>query len=158
MTAIRLPHAATREAGVIHSFLFGALVALTLLQTLSAIGGGIAILLTNGLGMPLTMLANGPFDSFLWPGVILLAVVGGTQALAATLLVRRRESALLWTAVAGFGMMIWIFIETGIIAGLSWLQVIYFATGMLQLVLVLGLLGIVGWLPRTPLRPQTRAE
>lgn len=158
MTAIRLPHAATREAGVIHSFLFGALVALTLLQTLSAIGGGIAILLTNGLGMPLTMLANGPFDSFLWPGVILLAVVGGTQALAATLLVRRRESALLWTAVAGFGMMIWIFIETGIIAGLSWLQVIYFATGMLQLVLVLALLGIVGWLPRTPLRPQTRAE
>lgn len=158
MTAIQLPHAATREAGVIHSFLFGALVALTLLQTLSAIGGGIAILLTNGLGMPLTMLANGPFDSFLWPGVILLAVVGGTQALAATLLVRRRESALLWTAVAGFGMMIWIFIETGIIAGLSWLQVIYFATGMLQLVLVLGLLGIVGWLPRTPLRPQTRAE
>ena len=50
-------------------------------------------------------------------------------------------------------MIIWIFVETGIIAGISWLQVIYFATGTTQLILVLALLGVVGWLPRAPLQP-----
>ncbi|MES1169124.1 MAG: hypothetical protein ABUL47_00370, partial [Leifsonia sp.] len=50
-------------------------------------------------------------------------------------------------------MTIWIFVETGIIAGISWLQVLYFATGTIQLVLVLALLGVVRWLPREPLRP-----
>lgn len=104
--------------------------------------------------MPASMLANGPFDSFTWPGVILLAIVGGTQAIAGVLLLRRRESALAWSAVAGFGMVIWIFAETGIIAGISWLQVLYFATGALQLALVLALLGVVGRLPRAALRPD----
>lgn len=59
-----------------------------------------------------------------------------------------RRSSLPWAAVAGFGMVIWIFVETGIIAGISWLQVLYFATGVTQLVLVLALLGVVRWLPR----------
>jgi hypothetical protein len=80
-------------------------------------------------------------------------VVGGSQTLAAVLLLARRTSALLWSAVAGFVMMIWIFVETGIIRGLSWLQWVYFVTGAVQVILVLALLGIVGWLPRASLRP-----
>ncbi len=80
-------------------------------------------------------------------------MIGGTQSLAAVLLIRRRPSALLWAAVAGFGMIVWIFVETGLIRGLSWLQVLYFATGTLQLVLVLVLLGVVAWLPPTSLVP-----
>jgi hypothetical protein len=127
-----------------------ALVIVTVFNALSALAGGIAIL-TGWLAMPDSMLASGPFDSFVWPGVILLVVVGGTQTLASVLLLRRRESALVWSAVSGFGMTIWIFVETGIIAGISWLQVLYFATGTVQLVLVIALLGVVGWMPRVPL-------
>ncbi len=125
-------------------------MALTVFNALSAVGGGIAILATNGMGMPRSMLANGPFTSFAWPGIVLLVVIGGTQAVAVMTLLARAASALLWTAIAGFGMVVWIFVETGIIAGISWLQVIYFATGILQLALVLALLGIVRWLPREP--------
>lgn len=124
------------------------LIVITVFNALSALGGGIAILATNGLGMPLSMLANGPFTSFTVPGLILVVVVGGTQVLSSVLLLLRRDSSLAWTAVAGFGMIIWIFIETGIIAGQSWLQVLYFSTGVAQLVLVLALLGVVRWLPR----------
>jgi len=136
-----------------------ALVIVTVFNALSALAGGIAIL-TGWLVMPDSMLANGPFDSFVWPGVILLVVVGGTQTLASVLLLLRRESALVWSAVSGFGMTIWIFVETGIIAGISWLQGLYFATGTVQLVLVLALLGVVGWMPRAPLgrRRQTSAS
>ncbi|CAM5394200.1 hypothetical protein [Leifsonia shinshuensis] len=112
-------------------------------NALSAVGGGAAVLLTNGLGMPASMLKGGPFASFLWPGIILLVVVGGTQSLAVGLLLARRPSALAWTAVAGFGMIIWIFVETGIIRGLSWLQALYFTTGVIEVALVLVLLGVM---------------
>ncbi|WP_395639509.1 hypothetical protein [Pseudolysinimonas sp.] len=128
------------------------LVGVLAFTLISAVGGGVAMLATDGLGMPVAMLANGPFSGFVGPALILMFVVGGTHALAGVLLVLRRESALLWSAVAGFGVMIWIYVETGIIAGNSWLQVIYFATGVVELVLVLALLGIVRWLPRRPLR------
>lgn len=133
--------------------LFWALIAVTGFNALSALGGGIAMLVTDGMGMPASFLADGPFTSFLWPGIILLLVVGGSQLLALGLLVGRRESALLWSAVSGFGMLIWIFVETGMIRGMSWLQVIYFTTGAVQLILVVALLGAAAWLPRTPLAP-----
>ncbi len=128
------------------------LVIVTAFQALSAIGGGIGILATGGLGMPETMLASGPFDSFTGPGLILLVVVGGTQAVAAALVLARREGSLMWSAIAGFGMIIWIFTETGLIAGISWLQILYFATGTAQLALVFALLGLIRMLPREPLR------
>ena len=125
------------------------LLVVTAFNALSAVGGGIAVVATGGMGMPASMLAGGPFSSFALPGLILLVVVGGTQTAALVLLLARRASALLWTAVAGFGMVIWIFVETGIIAGISALQVIYFVTGILQLILVLALLGVTRLLPRS---------
>ncbi|WP_309688523.1 hypothetical protein [Microbacterium foliorum] len=84
-------------------------------------------------------------------------MVGGSQALAAGLLLARRESALLWSAIAGFGMIVWIFTETGMIRGMSWLQVLYFATGITQLVLVMAMLGVAGWFPRASLSQASRS-
>ena len=107
--------------------------------------------LTDGLGMPHSFLDNSPFASFFWPAFLLLVVIGGTQTLATMLLLGRRVSALLWTAVAGFSMIIWILVETIMIRGFSWLQGIYFTTGVVELILVLALLGIVPWLPRIKL-------
>ena len=129
-----------------------ALIVLCLFQAVSALGGGVGILVADGMGMPAHFLEGGPFTSFVWPGLILLVVVGGTQAVSAGLLLRRRESGLLWSAVAGFGMIIWIFVETVMIGGFSWLQALYFITGIAQLTLVLTLLGLVAWLPRAALR------
>lgn len=134
--------------------LFWLLVGVTVFNAVTAIVSGIALLATDGLGMPAEFLADSPFSSFTLPGLILIVVVGGTQALAAGLLIARRESALLWTAVAGFGMLIWIFTEIALILEWSWLQVVYVATGTAQLALVFALLGIASWLPRLPLRPS----
>lgn len=135
-----------------HWLAYWALVAVTVFQAASAVAGGIAMLVTGGMGMPAAWLASGPFVTFTIPGVILLLAVGGTQSIAAVLLILRRESALLSSAVAGFGMIIWIFVEVAMIVAVSWLQVIYFVTGVAQLVLVLALLGVVGWLPHESLR------
>ncbi|WP_157374971.1 hypothetical protein [Arthrobacter alpinus] len=92
-----------------------ALIVVVLFNAVSAVGGSIAMLFTNGLGMPTSSLTNSPFTSFFLPALILLVVVGGTQALAAGLLLGYRESSLLWTAFAGFAMIIWILKETVII-------------------------------------------
>ena len=140
------------RSGMIRQLAFWSLVALTGFNALSAIAGGIAVLVTNGLGMPTSFLASGPFTSFVWPGVLLAVVVGGSQVLAGGLLIARREASLLWAAVAGFVMLVWIFVETIMIGGGSFLQVLYFATGGAEIILVLALLGIVAWLPRQPLR------
>lgn len=136
---------------------FWSLVALAGVQAASAISGGVGLMATAGLGMPSSFLATGPFSNFIGPGVILLVVVGGTQVIAMGLLLARREAGLFWSAVAGFGMILWIYVETGMIRGTSWLQVLYLATGIAQLILVMALLGVAAWLPRAPL-PASRSS
>lgn len=131
-----------------------ALVIVAWFNALSALAGGIAMIFTDGLGMPRSFLDNSPFTSFLVPALILLVVIGGTQALATVLLLRRRPSSLLWAAVAGFAMIIWILTETVMIQAFGWLQLLYFATGAVELALVLAVLGIVSWLPRIELRQE----
>ncbi|TFC81731.1 hypothetical protein E3T23_05640 [Cryobacterium cheniae] len=127
------------------------LLGVAIFNALSAVSGGVLMLFTGGLGMPLSMLENSPFPSFVGPAIILLVVIGGTQALATVLMVRSRPTFLLWSAVAGFAIIIWIMIEAAIIRGFGVLQALYFSTGIAQLALVLALLGIVAWLPRVQL-------
>ena len=119
------------------------LVGVTAFSALSAVGGGVGMVTTDGLGMPRSFLADGPFDSYIGPGMILLLIVGGTQVLALVLLLRRAPTRLLAGAVAGFGMLIWIIVEVGLISEFSWPQMIYLGAGVLQLAAVYGALGIV---------------
>jgi hypothetical protein len=130
------------------------LIALSTFQALSAVGGGIGMVAADGLSMPKALLLDTPFSTYTLPGVILALVVGGTQALAVWLLLNRRASAMLWSAVAGFGMLIWVVSEIGFMHVLMWAQLIYLVTGLLQLVLVFALLGIVSWLPRVDPAPR----
>ena len=121
----------------LHVLAYWLLVTVTLFHALSAIGGGIGMVVADGLSMPKSLLADTPFTTFTIPGLILLLVVGGTQAWAAVLLITRRESALLWSTVAGFGMVIWVISEIYLIHPFTWIQAIYVVTGLLQLVMVL---------------------
>ena len=131
--------------------MYRVLVVLAIFSAVSAIGGGIGMVAADGLAMPKAMLTDTPFATFVIPGLILALLVGGTQMVATILLLARRESAMVWSAVAGFGMLIWIITEISFIHTLMWAQTIYLVSGLLQLVLVFALLGIVSWLPREPL-------
>jgi hypothetical protein len=125
------------------------LAALTLFGALSALAGAVLAVAANGAGVPLDYLANSAFTSYAVPGVILGVVVGGTQLSALSALLRKQRNALLLSAIAGFGMLIWIFVELAIIRQYSWLQSAYFALGAMELILVLALLGVV---PRVVIR------
>jgi hypothetical protein len=120
-----------------------ALIGLTVFGVLSAGVGTVLAIGQQGAGVPASYLAGTPFRSFLVPGLILGGIVGGTQLAAAITLVQRRRSALLWSAIAAFGMLLWIFVELAMIQHYSWLQTIYFMFGIIELVLVLALLGLV---------------
>ena len=117
----------------------------------SAIAGFLFLGPGGAVGWPLEFLEGTSFDSYLWPGLILLLVVGGSQLLAFVLLAMRRASAPLWTAVAGFAMVIWIIAEQLLfrvpdVSGewilLPVLQIVYSAIGLAELGCMLGLLGI----------------
>jgi len=149
MTSIRVGYAAP-------AWQRRTLLSVTWFNLVTALAGAAGLIsgAMPALGLPLSLLEGSGFADYFWPGVILAVVVGGTQALP--LLAYRMRYAAAWGlfAVAGFGMMIWIFIETGIIGGQSALQILYFATGTTQLALVLLILG--AW-PR-PLARREPAE
>jgi hypothetical protein len=119
------------------------LTVLVVFGALSAFVGSVLAVGFNGAGVPLNHLVNSPFTSYVVPGLVLGLVVGGTQLAAAVALLARRGAALLMSAVAGFGMLIWIFVELAVIKQYSWLQTAYFTLGVLELILVLALLGII---------------
>jgi hypothetical protein len=120
----------------------GTLGGLTVFGALSALGGAVLAIAANGAGVPLEYLAHTPFSSYVVPGLFLGGVVGGTQLSAAVALFARRRRAPVISAIAGFGMLIWIFVELAVIGHYSWLQAVYFGLGGLELILVFALLGI----------------
>lgn len=107
---------------------------------LTSAAGGIALMSGSngslGITPPPGLLAGSPFDSYVIPGLILLIVVGGTHLVAFLLLLRSHPSSPAWCAVAGFGLLIWIFVQMTIIP-FSVLQAVYFGLGLLELALVL---------------------
>ena len=127
---------------VASSMILGALTALLWFGVLSAIAGAVLAIAANGAGVPTEYLANSPFSSYLVPGLILGVIVGGTQLAAAIALSTKRRTGLLLAAVAGFGMMIWIFVELAILGKYSWLQSVYFSLGVVELIGAFVLLGI----------------
>jgi hypothetical protein len=118
------------------------LLGLLYFGVVSCLIGAVMGVALNGGPIPIAFLSGTPFDSYLVPGLILGLVVGGTQLVAAIMFQRRRAASLVWCVVAGFGMMIWIFLEIAIIKQYSFLQSIYFGLGVAELILVLALLGI----------------
>ena len=111
-------------------------------NALSAIGGGIGIMMPGSLGMPASWIEDSGF-TYLGAGLILLLVVGGTQALAFVLLLAKRPYAALANAVAGFGMVVWIYVEVALLPVYSILHTIYLVTGIAQLALTFAVLGVL---------------
>jgi hypothetical protein len=84
-------------------------------------GGGALILAPDGhlLGIPTSLLAGTPFDSFLVPGICLFSFVGVGPLLAAAIAVRRQPIAPLAAIAVGLTLMGWIAAEMVALAGLG---------------------------------------
>lgn len=102
---------------------------------------GMAGLTLGFMPIPTEWIEGSVFTSYVWPGVILGVIVGGSQALALAAQYGRYRLAAGMHAAAGLVMMIWIFVEIAIMLVWSPLHGIYFATGLVQTVLAVLALG-----------------
>ena len=107
-----------------------ALLGLLLFNGLSASGGGLA-LMTEWIPQQESWVRDTDFPSNYFPGVILMAVVGGSSLIAAAALHKRSDGWHLASIVAGTIMVFWIIGEIASIRGFHVLQVIYLVTGAL---------------------------
>lgn len=107
----------------------------------SALIGFVGLAFFGGMGVPPEWIEGSVFTSYVWPGVILGVVVGGSQALAIAAHYGRLRLAWGLHAAAGLIMIIWIFVELAIMLEWSVLHGIYFASGLVQTVLAVVALG-----------------
>lgn len=122
---------------------FVAVTALTggLLMALGSWFGPERLGLPREMAVPDSMLAGSPFASYLVPGLLLAAVVGGVHLAAFILVLRRHRWAGIASATAGYAILTWIFVQMVFIP-FSVLQAVYFAAGLAELGFLLLSLGL----------------
>ena len=101
---------------------------------LSAVVGGI-LLLTGIVQFPLTWLSGSSFDGYRPPAVILMAGVGGSTLLAASLLLMDSEGQALAALASGAVLIGWMATEIGIIGWRFWWQPCFLGLGLLTFIL-----------------------
>jgi hypothetical protein len=109
-------------------------------------GGGVLIISPDGklLGMPLFLLENSPFSSFLIPGIILFTILGLVPIYTIFALLKKPKSELAerinffadmhwaWTysIYIAFALIIWIQVEMIFLRAVHWLHSFYMFIGI----------------------------
>jgi len=104
---------------------------------ISAILGGIGLMgdpSGKALVMDTTWLENTPFTDFLIPGIVLFIVNGLGNLTGFILSIKKYRYAGHIAAVFGLIMIIWIFSQVLWIGYRSFLQPLYFTTGLVQMI------------------------
>ena len=108
------------------------LLGFLLFNAISAIGGGLAIM-TGWIPEQPSWVQHTDFSSLYFPGVILMAIVGGSSLVAALARVKHSAGWQISSILAGVIMLFWIIGEIASIRGFHFLQLIYFVTGAMIL-------------------------
>ena len=112
-----------------------------------AVAGGLGLALSPGgenLGMPLELLEETPFATFLIPGIVLFVANGlGSLTGAIASFTRHRYAGHAAMALGAF-LMAWIVVQVYWFAGFHWLHWLYLGLGIVELTL--------GWSVRRSVR------
>ena len=103
---------------------------------LGAIGGGFMLVKDpsgSALGLPASLLEGSPFHDFLIPGIFLLVVNGLGSIIGSGFSFARRRYAQETGMALGAILVVWIVIQLAILRSFSWLHVLYFILGMVEL-------------------------
>lgn len=114
-----------------------ALVGLLVLVGVTAVAGGLGLLISNGrwLGLSTAVLEPSPFASYRVPGLVLALVVGGSQLAAAVAVRRRAPHHLRLATVAAVVLGGWIAVQA-LMIGIYWLQPVIFLFALVELGMV----------------------
>lgn len=116
-----------------------ALIQLLLVTGLLAVVGGLGLVLRadgRWLRLPLELLEETPFTSYLIPGLVLAVVVGGTQLAAGMAAWKLRPGHLRMAAMAAAVLGIWIAAQALILGAVIWLQPLFFLVAVVELMMV----------------------
>lgn len=108
------------------------LLVLFVMNGVSAVAGSIGVM-KDLLPFPEVWLQGTPFHSYVLPGVILGAVVGGSQLAAAYILLRRTSLAKIACPIAGLILIAWMTAELTLIGFQAPIQVWFIALGLLEI-------------------------
>jgi len=114
----------------------GLLATICLVTGITAIAGGIALVASPDgalIDVPTSRLSHSPFSTFLVPGLLLLLVVGGSNAIAGWLVIRDRLSANAWAFAGGVALLGWIVTEMVLLRTINVLQLMYFGTSVVTM-------------------------
>lgn len=114
-----------------------ALAVVQLFNGLSALAGGIGLMSDpsgGNVAMKLEWLTGTPFSTFLIPGIILFVVNGMGNIGGFFFTLKKRIYAGGIGFIFGVIMMGWIIVQVSMIGYMSFLQPLYFATGLLQMI------------------------
>ncbi len=94
-----------------------ALLILTAVQAIGAIGGGIGLVRDpiDNIGLSITLLEGTPFKDYLIPGLILLIAVGLFALFVLAGLLRRWKPAWWLSIASGGALVIWIIVEAALL-------------------------------------------
>ena len=106
------------------------LMGLLLFNAVSSVAGGVA-LMTALIPEQSEWVQHNDFPSLYFPGVILMAIAGGSAALAAVAMVKQSPGWELASLLSGVIMVFWIIGEIASIRGFHFLQIVYLLTGLL---------------------------
>lgn len=93
---------------------------------------GMLLIVTDGLGVDRTDLAESPFESFLIPGLILTFIVGGSHLVASLLLLTTKSSAFSAALASGAILIGWIIVEAIMIPSGRTLQGLILLYGLVE--------------------------
>lgn len=126
-----------------------ALFAIDAFAALTAVGGGIALVTgLEGDRFSLDLLKGTPFTTFVVPGLILAALVGGSATYAAIVTLRNPYGGAMASALAGTILMGWIIGEVLMLnqpVAFTWVEAFFFAVGLTMATLGLALSRIGHW-------------
>ena len=106
------------------------LLGLLLFDGVTAVGGGLA-LMTGVIPEQDAWVRHTGFAGLYFPGLVLMAVVGGSAVVAAVAMAKRVDGWQLASLLSGVVMVFWIVGEVASIRGFHVLQVVYLVTGVL---------------------------
>lgn len=107
------------------------MVVLELFVGIGGIFGGLAMIRDplNPIGMTTDQISGSPFDTYTWPGILLLVLAGVSPCVLAVGLIARWRGALEISGAFGIGLMAWVGVQWVLLEDRLWLQPVIFGIG-----------------------------
>lgn len=116
---------------------YGILFGLHLFVGIGAMSGGLAAITSpqSPMGVPVDILKNSPFSSFLIPGIILFTVIGLGNLFSAIMFHFKSPYQAYISSVFSWALVIWIIVQCIMLNSIVFLHVLFFTIGLVQAVI-----------------------